>query len=429
MAGVVQSGLKRIAVDTRPLRVPAYRRLLAGQGISFVGFQLTSVAVSAQVYDITQSSLWVGLLGPANLIPLVVFGLWGGAVADAVDRRKLLLTGSVVAWLATLALLLHALSGGENVSFMLLVVALQSTGFAVSSPTRVAIIPRLVPLDNVPAANTLNFLVSAIGSVLGPLLAGLVLARGGYGTAYLIDAVLFGAGFYAAVRLPRLDPLGAVSRPGLRSVVDGLRYIGSQPVVMMSFVVDLIAMAFAMPRALFPEIAAERFGGSPVAFGWLSASLAIGAVTAGLVSGWVGRVRRQGVALTVVIALWGLTVAASAFAGPLWLVVVLLAVGGGIDMISSVWRQTILQTYAPDEMRGRMQGVFMVVVAGGPRLGDLRAGATASAFGLGPAWAGGGLLCAAIVVVAGLAVPAFWKYDTSKDRPGAAGPPRSTPQL
>ncbi|MEU9890819.1 MFS transporter [Sphaerisporangium sp. NPDC051011] len=429
MAGVVQSGLKRIAVDTRPLRVPAYRRLLIGQGVSFVGFQLTSVAVSAQVYDITQSSLWVGLLGPANLIPLVVFGLWGGAVADAVDRRKLLLTGSVVAWLATLALLLHALSGAENVYFMLVAVALQSTGFAVSSSTRGAIIPRLVPLDNVAAANTLNFLVSSAGSVLGPLLAGLVLARGGYGTAYLIDAVLFGAGFYAAVRLPRLKPLGAVSRPGLRSVVDGLRYIAGQPVVMMSFVVDIIAMAFALPRALFPEITAERFGGSPVAFGWLSASLAIGAVAAGLMSGWVGRVRRQGVALTVAIALWGLTVAASAFAGPLWLVVALLAVGGGIDMISSVWRQTILQTYAPDEMRGRMQGVFMVVVAGGPRLGDLRAGSTASAFGLGPAWVGGGLLCAVIVVIAGLAVPAFWKYDTLKDRPVEARPPQSSPQL
>ncbi|MFC4590601.1 MFS transporter [Sphaerisporangium corydalis] len=412
----VQSGLRRVAVDTRPLRVPAYRRLLLGQGVSFIGFQLTSVAVSAQVYDITGSSLWVGLLGPANLIPLVVFGLWGGAVADAVDRRRLLLWGSLVAWTATLALLVHAWTDMRNVYLVLAIVAVQSTGFAITSPVRGAIIPRLVPAERVAAANTLNFLVSSVGTVLGPLLAGIVLAKHGYTMAYLIDVLLFGAGFYAAARLPRLRPLGEISRPGLRSVVDGLRYIAGQPIVMMSFVVDIIAMAFAMPRALYPQIAAERFGGSAIAFGWLSASLAIGAVVAGLLSGWVGRVRRQGMALTVVIALWGLTVAGAAFAQPLWLIVALLAVGGAIDLVSAVWRQTILQTYAPDEMRGRMQGVFMVVVAGGPRIGDLRAGATASAFGLVPAWAGGGLLCAVIVVATGLAVPAFRRYDAVAER-------------
>ncbi|GAA0397219.1 MFS transporter [Microbispora corallina] len=418
MAGV-QSALRRVALDTRPLSLVAYRRLLIGQGVSFIGFQLTTVAVSGQVYAITGSSLWVGLLGPVSLVPLVIFGLWGGAVADAMDRRRLLLTGSVVAWTATLALLIHAISGLKNVYLVLAVVALQSVGFAISSATRGAIIPRIVPKERVAAANTLNFLISSIGSVLGPLLAGVVLARGGYALAYLIDAILFGAGFYAAVRLPRLAPLGEIARPGLRSVVDGLRYIGTRPIVLMSFVVDIIAMAFAMPRALFPELAAERFGGSAVAFGWLSAGIPIGSVLAGVASGWVGRVRRQGVALTLVIAIWGLTVAAAAYAQPLWLVVALLAVGGAADLASAVWRQTILQTYAPDEMRGRMQGVFMVVVAGGPRLGDLRAGATATAFGLVPAWAGGGLLCAVLVLVTGFAVTAFRRYDAMADRPAA----------
>ncbi|GGO27549.1 MFS transporter [Microbispora rosea subsp. aerata] len=418
MAGV-QTVLKRVALDTRPLSIPAYRRLLVGQGVSFIGFQLTSVAVSGQVYAITGSSLWVGLLGPVSLVPLVVFGLWGGAVADAMDRRKLLLAGSVVAWLSTAALLLHAWSGLGSVHLILAVIALQSIGFAVTSATRGAIIPRIVPTERVPAANTLNFLVSSIGTVVGPLLAGLVLAKGGYATAYLIDAVLFGAGFYAAVRLPPLAPVGDISRPGLRSVVDGLKYVVSKPVVLMSFVVDIIAMAFAMPRALFPEMTAERFGGSAVAFGWLSASIAIGAVVAGVFSGWVGRVRRQGVALTLVIALWGVTVAAAALAQPLWLVVALLAVGGATDLVSAVWRQTILQTYAPDEMRGRLQGVFMVVVAGGPRLGDLRAGATADAFGLVPSWAGGGLACAVLVLVTGFAVSSFRKYEALPGRPDA----------
>ncbi|WP_203989919.1 MFS transporter [Sphaerisporangium rufum] len=413
MSGLFRTRLRRAAVDTRPLRTPAYRRLLLGQGVSFIGFQLTAVAVSAQVYAITGSSLWVGLLGPANLIPLVVFGLWGGAVADAVERRRLLIIGSLVAWSASLALLAHAWSGLGNVYFILAAVAVQSTGFAVTSPVRYAIIPRLLPTEQVAAANTLNFLAGSIGTVAGPLLAGVVLARGGYATAYLLDALLFAAVLYAAVRLPRLAPLGDIARPGLRSVADGLRYIAGRPIVMMSFVVDIIAMAFAMPRALYPELTADRFGGSPVAFGWLSASLAIGSVAAGLFSGWVGRVRRQGAGLVVVIALWGLTVAAAGVAGPLWLVVALLAAGGAFDLVSAVWRQTILQTYAPDEMRGRLQGVFMVVVAGGPRLGDLRAGATAGAFGLVPAWAGGGLICAVLVLAAGLAVPAFRRYQAT----------------
>ncbi|GII54735.1 MFS transporter [Planotetraspora thailandica] len=425
---VVQSGLKRVALDIRPLSFPAYRRLLIGQGVSFIGFQLTAVAVSDEVYQITKSSLWVGLLGPANLIPLVIFGLWGGAIADAVDRRKLLLGGSVFAWLATLALLIQTLAGLRNVYLILAAVVVQSIGFSITSPTRGAIIPRLLPADRVPAANTLNFLISSLGSVLGPLLGG-ILIRWGYGTAYLLDAILFGAGFYAAVRLPRLAPLGDnISRPGLRSVIDGLQYIATRPIVMMSFLVDIIAMGFAMPRALFPELTAERFAGSTTAFGWLSASIAIGSVMAGLFSGWIGRVRRQGVALTIVIAFWGLTVTAAAFAHQLWLVVVLLALGGAADLVSAVWRQTILQTYAPDEMRGRMQGVFMVVVAGGPRLGDLRAGATAAAFGLVPAWAGGGIVCAVLVLITGFAVTSFRRYDSTVRPPVETREPSASPQ-
>ncbi|MFF5245688.1 MFS transporter [Streptosporangium sp. NPDC000095] len=400
----------RHAADTRPLAIPAYRRLWAGQGVSFIGFQLTSVAVSAQIYDITKSSFWVGMLGPANLIPLIVFGLWGGAIADAVDRRRLLIVGALIAWSGTLALLVQAALGSTSVGLLLATVAVHATGFAITGPTRGAIIPRLVPVDLIPAANTLNFLAGGLGTVIGPLLGGAVLARSGFAAAYLIDALLFGAGFYAALRLPKLEPIGEVTRPGLRSVVDGLRYISGHPVVLMSFVVDLIAMAFALPRALFPEIVDERFGGSLIAFGWLSASIAIGSVLGGLLSGWVGRVQRQGLALTYVIAAWGLTVAAAGLADRLWLMVALLAFGGAADLVSAVWRQTILQTHAPDDMRGRMQGVFLVVVAGGPRLGDLRAGGTASWFGATWAWVGGGIACAVAVLAVGLAVPAFRKY-------------------
>jgi MFS family permease len=219
---------------------------------------------------------------------------------------------------------------------------------------------------------------------------------------------VFSVALYAALRLPQLPPLGKSTTPGLRSVVDGLAFIVTRPILLLSFLVDIAAMVLAMPRALFPA-AAVGFGGG-TAVGWLFAAIALGAVLAGVSSGWVGRVRRQGVALVGAVVVWGLAVAAAGLAEALWLAVLLLAVAGAADLVSAVYRQTILQTYAPDEMRGRMQGVFIVVVAGGPRLGDLRAGATAAAFGVTASWVGGGLLCAALVSLA-LLVPALRRYD------------------
>lgn len=412
--------LRRIAIDTAPLRHPAYRRLFVGQGVSFVGFQVTAVAVPVQVYDISRSSFWVGVLGVVGLVPLVFFGLWGGAVADAVDRRKLLLVSSWLTWAVTLALLVQAILGLDDLPLLLALVGVQSGAFAVSSPTRNAIIPRLLDRSLVPAANTLNFTVTNVGTVLGPLLAGVVIARfGGFPAAYAIDAVLFTMALLAAYRLPPLPPVARadqLSRPGLRSVVEGLRFIATAPVLLMSFVVDIVAMVFAMPRALFPEVAETRFGGEQ-AVGWLFAAIAIGAVVGGLSSGWIGRVRRQGVALTLAIAVWGAAVALSGLAATLWLTVVLLAVAGAADLVSAVFRQTILQVYAPDEMRGRLQGVFIVVVAGGPRLGDLRAGATAAVAGATFSWTAGGIACIVVVVLVALAVPAFLRYDAATTEP------------
>jgi MFS family permease len=286
-----------------------------------------------------------------------------------------------------------------------------------SSPVRGAILPRLLPPDQVPAGNVLNFTMSNVGTVVGPLLAGLVLARSTYATAYALDAALFTVGLYAALRLPPLPPLGEIVRPGLRSVLDGLRFIATKPVLLMSFAVDIVAMVFAMPRALFPEVADERFGGEG-AVGWLFAAIAIGSVVGGLASGWIGRVRRQGVALVAAVCAWGVAVALAGLAQALWLAVLLLAVAGAADLVSAVYRQTILQTYAPDEMRGRMQGVFIVVVAGGPRLGDLRAGGTAAAAGASASWVGGGIACVVVVLVLAAAVPALVRYqrpDTAAD--------------
>ncbi|GAA0225201.1 MFS transporter [Actinomadura nitritigenes] len=408
--------VRRLAIDTRPLGHPAYRRLWLGQGVSFIGFQVTAVAVPVQVYDMTGSSFWVGVLGLVNLVPLIVFGLWGGAVADHMDRRRLLFSSSCVMWGATLLLLVQALLHLESLPLIMAVVAVQATGFAVSSPTRSAIIPRLVDTSLVPAANTLNFTASQVGMLAGPLFAGVILARWSYGAAYGMDAALFTVGLWAALRLPAIPPLGEIAgTPGLRSVIDGLRYLGTQPVLLMSFVVDIIAMGVAMPRALFPELAETRFGGEG-AVGYLFAAIAVGAFLGGLISGWIGRVHRQGIALVVSIVVWGLAVAAAGLAHQLWLAVLLLAVGGAADLVSSVFRQTMLQTYAPDEMRGRLQGVFTVVVAGGPRLGDVRAGAVASVAGATASWVGGGIACAVLVVAVALLVPALLRYDTASSR-------------
>jgi MFS family permease len=401
--------LRHVAVDVRPLRQPDFRRLFIGQGVSFVGYQLTAVAVPVQMYALTGSSLWVGLIGVAAFVPLVVFGLWGGAVSDAVDRRRLYIGSSCLVWAVTGGLLVQALLDVGSADLLLALVAVQSVGFALSSPVRGAILPRLLSREQVPAGNTLTFTMSSVGTVIGPLLAGVVLVRWSYAAAYAIDATLFTVGFYAALRLPPIPPLGEAVRPGLRSVVDGLRFIAGKPVVLMSFAVDIAAMVLAMPRALFPEAAHTRFH-SPGAVGWLFAATAIGAVVGGLASGWIGRVRRQGLALVVAVCGWGIAVALSGLGAVLWVTVALLAVAGAADLVSAVYRQTILQTYAPDRLRGRMQGVFIVVVAGGPRLGDLRAGATAAGFGMTASWVGGGIACVAVVLVLAVAVPTLVRY-------------------
>ncbi|MEU4622527.1 MFS transporter [Actinoplanes sp. NPDC023801] len=405
-------------IDIRPLSVRTFRRTWVGNGASYFGFQFTAVAVPVQMFAVTGSTTWVGLLGVAGLVPLLVFGLWGGAAADVVDRRKLLLAGSVVTWLSTIALLVQAMLGVRSGYLLLALTAVQSAGFAVSSPARHSIVPRIVPESLVPAANTLNYTASTAGGVLGPLTAGVIIGTWSTGTgvtvAYALDALLFTVTFWATWKLPGIPPVApsdGAGRPsaGLRGIVIGLRFLVTQPVLLLSFAIDLVAMVFAMPRALFPAVAQEQFGGGS-AVGWLYSAIAIGAMVGGLTSGWIGRVRRQGFALIVAVVAWGLAIALSGLARSLWLMVLMLAVAGAADLVSAVYRQTIMQTFAPDHLRGRLQGVFTVVVAGGPRLGDLRAGATADLTSVTTSWVGGGLLAAGLAVVLGTISPALIRY-------------------
>ncbi|WP_406038542.1 MFS transporter [Micromonospora sp. NBC_00898] len=422
MTGVTQArprGARRWAIDLRPLRVPAYRRIWLGGSIAMLGFQFTAVAVPVQMYALTRDSFWVGLLGVAGFLPLLVFGLWGGAAADARDRRAVLLVSQAVLWASMLALLLQAVLRVGSPVLLLALVALQSAGFAISGAARTASIPRLVPAELVPAASTLNFTTYTAASVVGPLVAGLIFATWAIGVAlpiaYGLDMLFFTAAVWATVRMPALPPEpdpdgdGSPRRAGLASIVDGLRYLSTTPVLLLSFAIDLIAMVLAMPRALFPEVALERFGGG-AAVGWLYSAIAIGSMLGGLTSGWIGRLRRQGLVLVVAVVGWGLAVAAAGLAGRLWLMIVLLAVAGAADLVSAVLRQSMLLVYAPDRMRGRLQGVNTVVIAGGPRLGDLRAGGVAAGFGTGVAWVGGGLVSAALAVLLAVVFPALVRY-------------------
>ncbi|MBX6357032.1 MAG: MFS transporter, partial [Micromonosporaceae bacterium] len=268
--------------------------MFIGFGVSSFGFQLTAVAVPVEMFQLTHSSFWVGLLGVAGLVPLLIFALWGGAVADAVDRRRLLLASSLLMWSATLGLLAQALLRVGSPQLLLGLVAVQTMAFAVSSPTRQAIVPRLVPATELAAANALGTTVGNAAMVAGPLAAGVLLARFDVAAAYAVDAIAFTGVLWATIRLPALPPANGNARAGWRDIKDGLAYILGAPLLLLSFAIDIAAMVLAMPRALFPEVAADRYGNGS-AVGWLFAAIAIGSVLAGLTSGWVGRVRRQGV--------------------------------------------------------------------------------------------------------------------------------------
>ncbi|WP_353941156.1 MFS transporter [Streptomyces sp. HUAS MG91] len=406
-------GWRRFAMDTRPLRVPAYRRLWTSTIVTAVGSQLTAVAVPKQIFDITGSSAWVGAASLAGLVPLIVFALWGGAVADSVDRRKLLLVTNSGIAVTSLLFWIQAVSGLESVAVLMVLLALQQAFWGLNSPARTASIARLVPEDQLPAANALGSTVMQTGQVVGPLLAGVLIPVIGLPELYLIDAVALCVTVWAVHKLPALPPLSEIKRrAGVREIVEGFRYISAHKVLLLSFLADIIAMVFGMPRALFPQLAAETYGsyGEGLALGLLFAAIPIGAVAGGLFSGTFSRARRHGWMVIGAVVAWGAAIAGFGLSRSLWLAVVFLAVAGVADMVSMVFRGAILLSAATDEMRGRMQGVFTVVVAGGPRLADVLHGSAGSVFGAREAVAGGGVLVVVAMLGLALAVPALRRY-------------------
>ncbi|MEV0642773.1 MFS transporter [Streptomyces sp. NPDC050619] len=409
-----RSGWRRWAMDTRPLRIPAYRRLWSSTAVTAVGSQLTAVAVPKQIYDITGSSAWVGAASMAGLLPLIVFALWGGAVADTMDRRKLLfITNSGIA-VTSVLFWVQAVTGLESVAALMVLLAVQQAFWGLNAPARNASIARLVPEEQLPAANALGSTVMQTGQVVGPLLAGVLIPVIGLPELYLIDALALCVTVWAVYRLPALPPLASatVRRAGVREIAAGFRYISAHKVLLLSFLADIVAMVFGMPRALFPQLAAETYAsyGEGLALGLLFAAIPIGAVVGGLFSGTFSRARRHGWMVIGAVVAWGLAITGFGLSGSLWLAVVFLAVAGIADMVSMVFRGAILLSAATDEMRGRMQGVFTVVVAGGPRLADVLHGTAGSAFGARTAVAGGGILVVAVMLSLAFAVPALRRY-------------------
>lgn len=406
-------GWRRWAMDTRPLRIPAYRRLWSSTIVTAVGSQLTAVAVPKQIYDITHSSAWVGYASLAGLVPMVAFALWGGAVADTVDRRKLLLVTNIGIAVTSLLFWAQAVTGLDSVVVLMVLLALQQAFFGFNSPARTASIARLVPAEQLPAANALGSTVMQTGLVAGPLLAGVLIPVIGLPELYLIDALALCVTVWAVFRLPALAPLGATARrAGLREIAAGFRYISRHKVLLLSFLADIVAMVFGMPRALFPELAAHMYGsyGEGLALGVLFAGIPVGAVLGGLFSGLFSRARRHGWMVIGAVVAWGLAVAGFGLSANLWVAVVFLAVAGVADMVSMVFRGAILLSAATDEMRGRMQGVFTVVVAGGPRLADVLHGTAGAAFGPRAAVAGGGALVVVVMLALAATVPALRRY-------------------
>ncbi|WP_241844710.1 MFS transporter [Kitasatospora sp. CB01950] len=402
--------------DLSPLRhSPDYRRLWFGQSVSAIGQQMTAVAVSVQVYDLTGSTFATGLVGLCSLVPLIVFGLYGGAIADRVDRRRLGLIGSGGLAAVSALLAVQALLHLGLVALLYTAVALQAGFFAISSPARSSMIPRLVPREQLTAANALNTIGMNLGQTVGPMLGGVAIAAYGTQAAYLVDTVAFTATLYAMWRLPTMRPQATNGKRA--TVLDGLRFLREQPNLRTSFLADLAAMIFGLPRALFPAIAVAFYGGGPGTVGLLVAAPAVGALAGGLFSGWIGRIRRHGLAVLASVAAWGLAIAAFGLVHNLPLGLLLLAAAGCADTVSMIFRNTMMQVAAPDEMRGRLQGIFIVVVAGGPRLGDFESGTVATLTTPTLSILTGGLACIAAVLLLAARRPAFLHYDARHPTP------------
>ena len=402
--------MARFVVDITPLRrYRHFRRLWAGQVVSGLGSQLTLVAVSFQAYSLTHSTLVVGLIGLAQLVPLLAGALWGGTLADAVDRRKVLCCTQVAMAAAVGGLVLNA-SMAHPAVWPLFVCSGAGAGFqGVDWPARRAALPMLVEPGDVTAAIALQTSIQQLALVAGPALAGVLIATIGLSAVFAIDVASYAVALVAALLLPALVPTGGGTPMGLRSMTEGFRHLRGQKLLSATYWIDLNAMIFGMPRAVFPALGAGLFGGGAGVVGLLYAAPGAGSLIGSLFTGWCSRVHHQGRAIAACVAIWGGTIALFGIVPVLWIGLSLLAVAGAADVVSAVFRQAVQQRAVPEHLQGRLSGTFFAVVAGGPRLGDAETG-LAAAIG-GPQFAvwSGGLACVMGVGVLLWRVPELWK--------------------
>ena len=407
--------LTRTLLDVRPLRAsPVFRRLLIGRSVSVLGGMMTMVAVMYQVWQMTHSTVWTGAVGLAQALPMVVFGLFAGSLADRRDRRQIYLVGTVGQAAASLLLAVQGFLGHVPVAGVLALVAAQSSFGAVGGAAAGSFIPRLLPKDQVGAGLALNQVSFQAMMLVGPALGGLLVGWLGVGGCYLLDALSFGMGFYGAFGLPKLPPEGEPARAGLRGTLDGLRFLAGHRAVRGALITDLAATVLAMPISLFPLVNAERFGGDPRTLGLFLSAVAVGGVSASALSGSHTRLGRPGLVMLCGAATWGGALALFGLVTNPWAGLGLLALAGAADTTSVISRSTLVQTRTPDTLRGRVTAAELIVGQAGPNLGNLRGGLVAGWTSGVTALVSGGALCVLAVAAVAVSTPELRASESEK---------------
>jgi MFS family permease len=404
--------LRLATVEVAPLRHRDFRLLSVGQLLTFTGSMITSVAVPFQLYRLTGSTLLVGLLAVAELAPLLATGLLGGALADARDRRGMVQLTELGLAVLSAVLVANALATRPRVWLLFVVASLAAALYGLQRPSLDALLPRLVPREEMAAAAALTSLRMSLGMVGGPALGGLLVALFGLAATYAVDVATFAFSLTMLRLMRAVPPPPDAARPSLRGVAEGLRYARSRQELLGTYVADVVVMVFGMPEALFPAIA-TRYGGAGV-LGLLYAAPSVGSLLANATSGWTGRVQRHGRAILLAAGMWGAAIAAFGFAGPLWLALVLLGCAGAADMVSGIFRTVIWNQTIPDQLRGRLAGIELLSYSTGPLLGNVEAGAVAAVVGVRASVVSGGLLSLVGVGLVALTMPLFRSYDARR---------------
>jgi MFS family permease len=417
--------VRAVALDAGLLRRRReFRLLIAGQVTSELGSMVTFVALPYQCYELTHSTVAVGLLGVAEFVPIALLALLGGALADAFDRRRLMQLAEVGSLLVAIGLVVNATLDDPHVWVLFAAAALMAATTAIRRPPLDALVPRLVERDELKAAAAVHWSLANASMLSGPALAGVLIASSGLAATYAVDAASFVVALatLAVIRTP--PPAPDAAPPSLRGVLDGVRYARSRPELIGTYVVDINAMLLAMPMALFPAMA-QRYGGAEVV-GLMYAAPSAGSLIAALTSGWTRRVHRHGRAVVLAAAGWGAGIVAFGLADTLWLALACLALAGGMDAVSGLFRGVIWNETIPDELRGRLAGLEMLSWSSGPTLGNARAGVAAALVGLRGSVVLGGVMCTAGCAAVAAALPGFWRYDA---RVAVTGPPRPSERV